>query len=71
MIEVKIYVWLITVKINLLKISLQCIRDLLNKTGKQQTEGHAPVWVPDIEASLCMVCKKTKFSVIERRVSMI
>jgi len=45
----------------------KCIRDLLNKTGKPPATEPAPVWVPDIEASLCMVCKKTKFSVIERR----
>jgi len=45
----------------------KCIRDLLQKGGKQQNTYHAAVWVPDNEASTCMLCKKIKFSVIERR----
>jgi hypothetical protein len=47
---------------------LQCIRDLLNKSGKQPAREHAAVWVPDNEATTCMLCKKTKFGVLERRV---
>jgi len=45
----------------------KCIRDLLNKSGKQPAREHAAVWVPDQEATICMLCKKTKFSVLERR----
>jgi len=45
----------------------KCIRDLLNKSGKQPAREHAAVWVPDNEATTCMLCKKTKFSVLERR----
>ena len=53
-----------------LRYLFQCIRDLLQKGGKQQNTYHAAVWVPDNEASTCMLCKKIKFSVIERRVSL-
>lgn len=45
----------------------KCIRDLLNKSGKQPAREHAAVWVPDNEATTCMLCKKTKFGVLERR----
>ena len=36
--------------------------------GKKAAKDHAAVWVPDSEAPVCMVCTKTKFSAITRRV---
>ncbi|XP_026320451.1 pleckstrin homology domain-containing family F member 2 isoform X1 [Hyposmocoma kahamanoa] len=45
----------------------KCIEDLLRKSGKQPPSEHAAVWVPDNEASICMHCKKTQFTVINRR----
>ena len=47
----------------------KCVRDLLSKSGKQAANEHAAVWVPDSEANVCMVCKKSQFTVINRRVS--
>lgn len=37
--------------------------------GKKAVEEHAAVWVPDVEAPNCMHCKKTQFTLINRRVS--
>lgn len=37
--------------------------------GKKAVEVHAAVWVPDGEAPVCMHCKKTQFTLINRRVS--
>ncbi|XP_064600044.1 pleckstrin homology domain-containing family F member 2-like [Liolophura sinensis] len=46
----------------------KCVQDLLNKQGKTQSSTvDSPVWVPDHEASKCMHCRKTQFSVINRR----
>ncbi|XP_022836030.1 pleckstrin homology domain-containing family F member 2 isoform X2 [Spodoptera litura] len=45
----------------------KCIEDLLRKSGKQPPSEHAAVWVPDNEASICMHCKKTQFTVLNRR----
>ncbi|KAM3963206.1 pleckstrin homology and FYVE domain containing family member rush hour isoform 2-T2 [Aphomia sociella] len=45
----------------------KCIEDLLRKSGKQPPSVHAAVWVPDNEASICMHCKKTQFTVLNRR----
>jgi len=46
----------------------KCIRDLLAKKGLPCTEIDAsPIWVPDQEAPICMHCKKTEFTVINRR----
>lgn len=47
----------------------KCIEDLLRKSGKKAIEVHAAVWVPDSEANVCMHCKKTQFTVLNRRVS--
>lgn len=49
----------------------KCIEDLLRKSGKKAVEVHAAVWVPDSEANVCMHCKKTQFTVLNRRVSLI
>ncbi|KRT84480.1 hypothetical protein AMK59_325, partial [Oryctes borbonicus] len=35
--------------------------------GKKAVEVHAAVWVPDGEASVCMHCKETQFTLINRR----
>lgn len=45
----------------------KCIEDLLRKSGKKAAEEHAAVWVPDGEAPFCMHCKKTQFTLINRR----
>ncbi|CAK1552227.1 unnamed protein product [Leptosia nina] len=45
----------------------KCIEDLLRKSGKQPPSEHAAVWVPDNEAAICMHCKKTQFTVLNRR----
>ncbi|KAH8420305.1 hypothetical protein KR009_009010 [Drosophila setifemur] len=45
----------------------KCVEDLLRKSGKKPVENHAAVWVPDTEASICMHCKKTQFTFIQRR----
>ncbi|KAI4466940.1 pleckstrin y domain-containing family f member 2-related [Holotrichia oblita] len=45
----------------------KCIDDLLRKSGKKAVEVHAAVWVPDGEASVCMHCKETQFTLINRR----
>ncbi|XP_017006670.2 pleckstrin homology domain-containing family F member 1 homolog [Drosophila takahashii] len=45
----------------------KCVEDLLRKSGKKPVENHAAVWVPDTEASVCMHCKRTQFTFIQRR----
>ncbi|XP_066996480.1 pleckstrin homology domain-containing family F member 2 isoform X2 [Anabrus simplex] len=45
----------------------KCIEDLLRKSGKKAVEVHAAVWVPDSEAAVCMHCKRTQFTVLNRR----
>uniref|UniRef100_A0A0K8U8R9 Pleckstrin y domain-containing family F member 2 n=1 Tax=Bactrocera latifrons TaxID=174628 RepID=A0A0K8U8R9_BACLA len=45
----------------------KCVEDLLRKSGKKPVENHAAVWVPDAEATHCMNCKKTQFTMIVRR----
>lgn len=46
----------------------KCIKDLIEKHGKQRANVEdSPVWVPDAEASVCMHCKKSEFSVFNRR----
>ncbi|XP_014223783.1 pleckstrin homology domain-containing family F member 1 homolog [Trichogramma pretiosum] len=45
----------------------KCIEDLLRKSGKKPVEVHAAVWVPDNDATICMHCKKTQFTVLNRR----
>ena len=47
----------------------KCIKDLLEKSGKKASSEHAAVWVPDSEAVVCMVCTKSQFNVLNRRVS--
>lgn len=45
----------------------KCVRELLQKSGKSPTGEHAAVWVPDSEATVCMRCKKVKFTPVSRR----
>uniref|UniRef100_A0A5S6R336 FYVE-type domain-containing protein n=1 Tax=Trichuris muris TaxID=70415 RepID=A0A5S6R336_TRIMR len=45
----------------------RCVNELLSKSGKAPTTVHAAVWVPDSEAPVCMHCKKTQFTVFQRR----
>lgn len=45
----------------------KCIEDLLRKSGKKPVETHAAVWVPDNETNICMHCKKSQFTVLNRR----
>ncbi|GFS31758.1 pleckstrin homology domain-containing family F member 2 [Trichonephila inaurata madagascariensis] len=45
----------------------KCVEELLKKTGKKPSLEHAAVWIPDAEASICMHCRKTQFTVINRR----
>nr|CAG4644371.1 EOG090X0FI9 [Lepidurus arcticus] len=45
----------------------KCVEDLLRKSGKKPIDEHAAVWVPDAEATVCMHCKRTQFTVINRR----
>ncbi|XP_054708198.1 pleckstrin homology domain-containing family F member 2-like [Uloborus diversus] len=45
----------------------KCVDDLLKKTGKKPSLEHAAVWIPDAEASICMHCRKTQFTVLNRR----
>ncbi|XP_060536077.1 pleckstrin homology domain-containing family F member 2 isoform X1 [Cylas formicarius] len=45
----------------------KCIDDLLRKSGKKAVAEHAAVWVPDVEAPVCMHCKRTQFTLINRR----
>ena len=47
----------------------KCIKDLIEKSGKKPANEHAAVWVPDAEAAVCMVDKKTQFNLLNRRVS--
>lgn len=44
---------------------------LSSLAGKQPSSEHAAVWVPDNEANSCMNCKKSQFTVINRRVSVL
>lgn len=37
--------------------------------GKKPVNSYAAVWVPDNEADRCMHCKRTQFSMLQRRVN--
>ncbi|CAN8010396.1 unnamed protein product [Ixodes pacificus] len=45
----------------------KCVEDVIKKTGKYPTKEHAAVWVPDAEAGYCMHCRKTQFTMLNRR----
>lgn len=37
---------------------------------QQSTTNDSPVWVPDSDAKTCMHCRKSEFTVVNRRVSL-
>ncbi|EFP09395.1 hypothetical protein CRE_25540 [Caenorhabditis remanei] len=45
----------------------RCVSDLLERGNKQAATAHAAVWIPDGEATKCMVCGKTQFNLVQRR----
>jgi hypothetical protein len=46
----------------------KCIQDLMTKHGRKSLAADpSPVWVPDSDAQVCMHCRKSEFSVINRR----
>ncbi|VDN53156.1 unnamed protein product, partial [Dracunculus medinensis] len=45
----------------------RCVQDILRNSGKKAATEHAAVWIPDGEASKCMNCNKTQFTVLQRR----
>jgi len=47
----------------------KCVKDLIEKSGKKppSESERAAVWVPDTAAPNCMVCKKTQFTMLNRR----
>ncbi|KAK2724427.1 hypothetical protein QYM36_001066, partial [Artemia franciscana] len=45
----------------------KCVEDLLRKSGKKPIDEHAAVWTPDSDATICMHCKKSHFSMLNRR----
>ncbi|VDP11809.1 unnamed protein product [Onchocerca flexuosa] len=45
----------------------RCVHDILTRGGKKPATEHAAVWVPDGDATKCMACQRTQFSVIQRR----
>ncbi|CAG2101323.1 unnamed protein product [Medioppia subpectinata] len=44
----------------------KCVDELI-KAGNRPAEEHAAVWKPDKTSNICMHCKKTQFTVINRR----
>jgi len=44
-----------------------CIKDLLDRSDKKPISEHAAVWIPDDKSDVCMVCKKTQFTVLNRK----
>lgn len=46
----------------------QCIHTLRTRKGNSVDNSEtSPVWVPDVEANVCMHCRKSEFSVLNRR----
>ncbi|KAK6972421.1 Pleckstrin y domain-containing F member 2 [Biomphalaria glabrata] len=46
----------------------KCVNDILALRGiRQSTTVDSPVWVPDSEAKTCMHCRKSEFTVVNRR----
>ncbi|CAG5119577.1 unnamed protein product [Candidula unifasciata] len=46
----------------------KCVNDLLARRGiSQSTSSDSPVWVPDSEAKTCMHCRKSEFTVVNRK----
>ncbi|MCP9266052.1 Pleckstrin-likey domain-containing family F member 2 [Dirofilaria immitis] len=47
----------------------RCVHDILTRGGKKPATEHAAVWVPDGDATKCMACQRTQFTVIQRRIA--
>ncbi|KAM4722150.1 pleckstrin homology domain-containing family F member 1 [Rhinophrynus dorsalis] len=45
----------------------ECIRQLLEKTGRQPTREYAAPMIPDKATDICMRCTQTKFTTLTRR----
>jgi hypothetical protein len=46
----------------------KCVQDLLKKQGKTHSGlEDSPVWIPDTETTICMHCKKSEFTFMNRR----
>jgi len=46
----------------------KCAQDLVTKHGRKSTVADpSPVWVPDSDAPVCMHCRKSEFSILNRR----
>lgn len=45
----------------------KCIEELITRTGNRPASEHAAVWVPDNASPTCMHCKKSNFTVLNRR----
>lgn len=46
----------------------KCVQDLLKKDGRKSALADpSPVWVPDSDAPVCMHCRKSEFTVLNRR----
>lgn len=50
----------------------KCVSDVLTRRGGQMTNSpdspvYSPVWVPDSQAKTCMHCRKSEFSMVNRR----
>lgn len=46
----------------------KCAQDLRTKQGRKSTLADpSPVWVPDSDAPVCMHCRKSEFTVLNRR----
>lgn len=46
------------------------VRDIDGRKSMLATTDPSPVWVPDADASTCMCCRKSEFSLVNRRVRM-
>jgi hypothetical protein len=63
-------IWLLSyILVNMMSSQFTHICVIIFQGGKKAVEVHAAVWVPDSEAVVCMHCKKTQFTVLNRRVS--
>lgn len=46
----------------------KCVNDLINKYGRKMAEVEpSPVWVPDNATPTCMHCRKSEFTILNRR----
>lgn len=63
-----IYAATVTEKTEWMSHINHCIHLLLTKHGRQSsTADPSPVWIPDSDALSCMLCRRSEFSIINRR----